>query len=254
VTVRTYREGDLSSIIELYDEACPDSPHFTRSAAFLEHYMNYPDVDKDGAFLAQVDGEITGLAIVSVTREQGGLTQGNIIELQTKDAVSMQLLIEAVLDYCRKKDVDTIVVVPPLIEGSEGILEGWLKFDTGVMMGKALCLPSLIHALLSTDEIKTSFAGKRVVFRVGDQTIDAEMTTEGINVADSARKSNGAAAEIIVSPHVFLEIVLGKLNPYVAGLTGRVRVKALGNTVSMLRLLHMMRIEEPFHTSLADRM
>jgi putative sterol carrier protein len=165
----------------------------------------------------------------------------------------MHVLIRTIEDYCRKKDVDAIVLVAPTQPGTEEVLKDWLRFDTGVMMAKQLSLPSLIRALLSAKKIRSSYAGKQVAFHIGDEILNARITLERVYVSGSNDKS-GKATLIRMSSHTFLRIVLGQLNPYTAFVTRRIRIREPRNIVPMLKLLYMMRIAQPIYTSLADRL
>lgn len=254
VTVRNFREEDLAQVVSLYAEHFAESPGFVRSEEFLKHFMHYPGVDKNSVFVTEVNSKITGFAVVSVTSEQGGLIQGNVIELKINHASSMHVLIHTIEEYCKKKDVDTIVLVAPTQPGTEEVLKDWLKLDTGVMMAKELSLPPLLRALLSAKKIRNSYAGKQVAFHIGDEKLNARITLEQIYVSDSNRKSEKAVTRIQMSSHTFLRIVLGQLNPYTAFVTGRIRIRDTRNIVPMLRLLYMMRIAQPIYTSLADRL
>jgi len=254
VNVRIFRQEDLAQVITLYDKHFAENLGFDRSEGFLKHFMHYPGVDKNSVFVTEVNSKITGFAVVSVTSEQGGLIQGNVIELRINDASSMRVLIRTIEDYCKKKDVDTIVLVAPTQLGTEEVLKGWLKFDTGVMMAKQLSLSSLLRALLSAQKIRSSYAGRQVAFRIGDEILNARITLEQIYVSDSNDKAGQAATQIRMSPHTFLRIALGQLNPYTAFVTRRIKIRDARNIVPMLRLLYMMRIAQPIYTSLADRL
>ena len=254
VVVRNYREEDLPSLVALCEDTLAENPHFACSTLSLKHSISSPSVSEDGVFVAETNGKTTGFAIVSISTEPAGLKQANIIELQTREPSSLNRLIEAILHYCNRMDVDAIVVVQPVGILADTVFKGWLRFDTGVMMGRALSLPSLIHALLSVDKIKNSFAGREVVFNIGSEAVVAGITAEGINIVDSGDEPHLTAAELFSSADTFLRIVLGRLNPYMANMTGMIRVKGLRNTLWILRLLRMMKIERPFYTSLGDRM
>lgn len=243
--MRTYRQEDLPYLIRLYNHTLAGRPHFIRDENFLRYFMHCPGVDEDSIFVASVDDQITGFAILSVTIEEGGLRQGNIIELQAKDVSSIYTLIQAALDYCNGKDVDTIVVVPPPLPQVNVVFKDWLKLETGVMMAKTLSLSSLLQALLSNEEIRKSYVGKKIVFHIGEEIVE---------VGDIDRKPEEAAILVIMSPQTFLKIVFGQVNPYVAYLTRRIRVRGVRNTLPILKLLCMIKLHTPLYVSLADRM
>jgi putative sterol carrier protein len=207
--------------------------------------MHCQGVNEDSIFVASVNDQIRGLAILSITTEEAGLRQGNIIELQAKDVSSMQVLIQAALNYCNGKDVDTIVVVPPRLPGANMAFKDWLKLETGVMMAKTLSLSSLLHVLLSNEEIRNSYVGKKIVFHIGEEIVE---------VGDIGSESEERAILVIMSPQTFLKIIFGQVSPCVAYLTRRVKVRGVRDTLPIIRLLRMMKLPTPLNVSLADRM
>jgi putative sterol carrier protein len=208
--------------------------------------MHCQGVNEDSIFVASVNDQIRGLAILSITTEEGGLKQGNIMELQAQDVSSVHVLIQAALNYCKGKDVDTIVVVPPRLPGANVVFKDWLKLNTGVMMAKTLSLSSLLQALLSNEKIRIFFVGKKkkIVFQIGDDIIK-------VGNIDSGTKE--PAILVIMSPQTFLKIVFGQVSPYMAYLTRRVRVRGVRNALSIVKLLCMMKLSIPLYVSLADR-
>ena len=244
--VRTYRQEDLQYLIRLYNHTLAESPHFIRDENFLKYFMHCQGVNEDSIFVASVNDQIRGLAILSITTEEGGLKQGNIMELQAQDVSSVHVLIQAALNYCKGKDVDTIVVVPPRLPGANVVFKDWLKLNTGVMMAKTLSLSSLLQALLSNEKIRIFFAGKKkkIVFQIGDDIIK-------IGNIDSGTKE--PTILVIMSPQTFLKIVFGQVSPYMAYLTRRVRVRGVRNALPIIKLLCMMKLSIPLYVSLADR-
>jgi len=206
--------------------------------------MSYPGVHEHSVFVASVDGQIAGLAILSITTEAGGLRQGSIIELQAKDVASIRALIQATLNYCSGKDVDTIVVVSPPLQLANEVFRDWLKSEMGVMMVKTLSSSSVLQASFSNDEIRQSCVGKKIVFHIGEETVEA---------GDIDSEPEEAAIEIFMSPQTLLKIVFDQVNPYVAYLTRRIRVRGVWNILPILKLLCMMKLLTPLYTSLADR-
>jgi hypothetical protein len=252
-TVRNFRQGDLPFLKRLYKNVSTKSFHFVRDESFLRYFMDYPGVDKQGIFVVQGTNEITGFAIVSVTEEMG-LRQGKILELQVNDAFSMRALIRVALDYCKHRDVDTVMVVPPLLEEPNEILKDWIKFETGVMMTRILSVPSVLKALLSSEEIRNSYAKLRIVFHVGDEIVEAKITPELVEVNPLDSEPEEADLLVRLSFQTLLKIVFHRANPYLGYLTGRIRVRVMRNTLRLLKLLNMMRLTTPLHVSLLDRM
>ena len=243
--VRTYKQEDLPHLIELYNHNLAGSPYFIRDEKILKHFMRCPGVSKDSVFVASVNNQITGLAILSITTEESRLRQGNILELQTKDASSMHALIQATLNYCNGKDLDMVVGAPPRGPLANTAFKDWLKLEPGVMMAKTLSSSSLLQTLLSKEEIRNSRAGKKIVFHIGEEIVE---------LGDINGKTKEPAILVTMSPQTFHKIIFGQVSPYVAYLTRRIRVKGLRNTLSILKLLHRMKLPTPLYLSPVDRM
>ncbi len=215
--------------------------------------MDYPGVDEEGIFIVQTKDEITGFAIVSII-EEAGLRQGKILEMQVKDASTMSALTHEALGYCKSKNVDTVIVVPPPLEAADEILKDWVKFETGVMMTKTLSVSSLIQALFSGAEIRNSCVNRRIVFHVGDDIVEVKVTPNLVEVSTLNREPEKTDMLVSLSSQTLLKIVFCSANPYLAYLTRKVKVRAMRNTLPILKLLDMMKITVPLHVSLVDRM
>jgi hypothetical protein len=253
LTVRNFRQEDLPFLVGLYKDLSTKSFHFIRDESFIRYFTDYPGVDEEGIFVVQTTDEITGFAIVSIIDEVG-LRQGKILELQVKDASSMRALIREALNYCRSKDVDTVIVVPPPLGAADEILKDWIKFETGVMMTRTLSVSSVIQALFSGEEIRNSYVDRRIVFHVGDEIVEVKVTPKLVEVNSLDSEPEEADMLVSLSPQTLLKIVFCRANPYLAYLTRKVKVRVVRNTLPILKLLDMMKITVPLHVSLVDRM
>jgi len=253
LTVRNFRKEDMPFLMELYENLSTKSFHFIRDESFLKYFMSYPGVDEEGIFIVQAADEITGFAIVSITEEME-LRQGKVLELQAKDASSIRALIHGALNYCKSRDVDTVIVVPPPLGETDEILKNWIKFETGVMMTRTLSVSSVLQAIFSNEEIRNSYVNKRIVFHVGDEIVEVTITPRLVEVNHLDNEPKEADMLISMSPQPLLRIVFCRANPYVAYLTGKIRVRAVRNTFRILKLLDMMKLVIPSHVSLVDRM
>lgn len=254
MTARIFKQEDLPQVIELYDHTSGEDPHFVRDEASVKYLLTCISSNKGSTFVTEANGELTGFAIVSVGMEQAGLKQGNIVELRARDATSMRALVQAALEHCNQNEVDSVIVVPPDLPETNEVFKDWLKFDTGVMMAKALSPAPLLKALLSRERTRSLYAGKKITFHIGEDVVNIEITATEVNVLQTGEKQDKAFAHVFMSPDVFLRLVLGQLNPYTSYLNRKVKVKGAKNTLSLLRLLYLMRVEAHFFTSLADRM
>lgn len=254
--MRNYRQEDLPYILELYDHTLTGSFHFNRDKNFSKHFMRYPGVHKDSIFVATVDNEITGLAIISIETREWDLRLANIVEFQAKDASSMRALIQVALKYSIGKNVDAIVMVPPPTLASEQALKGWLKFETGVMMVKALSFSSLLQVLFSAREmeLKKYFAGKRVVFGVGDEFVEVKATPERVEISEIDGEPEGDAITLTMSPQTFLKVVFGGIHFFIACLTGKVKIRGVKNVIPIFNLFRMLKLANRVYVSNADRL
>jgi putative sterol carrier protein len=252
--VRDFREEDLPEIIELCEQALIKNPHFTRSEASLSHFLINLGHSRSKAFVTEEDGGVTGFVIISITMEQGGLKQGNILELQVKDGSSLSALVNAASDYCNLNNVDAIVTVAPLMPETNNAFKNWLKFDTGVMMTKTLSPAPLLEVLLSSKRTRSLYAGEKISFHIGEDLINVEITPTKAYILQTGEKQDKSVAQVFMSPKVFLKLTLGQLNPYTAYISRKLKLKGAKNTFLLLKLLFLMRLHPHFFTSLTDRM
>lgn len=252
--MRNFQQKDFDHVIGLHNRLMVDIPHFVRNQDFMKYLMKQHGVNEDSVFIAETNGQISGFAIVALTKEIRGLKQGNIIELLVRDSLSMRALIRAAVNFCNARNVDLVVVVPPPSLAADGIFKDWTKFETNVMMTKILSLSSLLQGLLSGEKIRTTCAGTRVVFQVGRESVEARISSQKVDISKIKGQPKHARMLVSASPQTFLRVVFGQLNPYVAYFTGRVRVRGVKDTRFLLKLVSMMQVTAPFYTSLADRL
>lgn len=249
--LRTNRQEDFSSLLELYNSAREEAPHFVRDSRLLEYFMKYKGAE-DGIFVATEQEKFVGLAIVSLT-EEPDFRHGEIVELQAKDTATMESLLQSAEKYCRDKAVDLVTVVPPLISGADNILKGWLKFETGAMMCQSLNLQALLKALLDREELRSTFAGKRFLFRIGNEEIIAKIYSDSVEIAVSKEAPHKSTIVLSMSKHVFLELTLKGFSPYQALITGKIRVKKPKDVPAVLKMLRIIKVKQPWSLMLVDR-
>lgn len=254
--IRDYRQEDLPRVLELYDYALAQSPHFARYERLLEHLIGYSEAREGRIFVATDNEEITGWAIVSIEVGEWGLRFGNIAELEAKDVSSMNALVQACQAYSTGKNVDAIITVSPPRIPPNIVLNDWLPFETGVMMGRILSIYSLLQVLLRTHEkeMRKHFAGKRFEFRVDGEFVEIESTAEKVEIGESPHQPKRNSIELTMSPEVLLEVIFGGTNLLMSCFTGKVKVRGIRNIPSALKLLRMLRITNYVYVSNADRL
>ncbi len=216
--------------------------------------MRYPGVDEDGILVALEEDEIKGFAIVSITTVEGSVSQGSVIEFQAETTHVGQTLLQQASDYCNERNLDMLAVAPTF-KHADDIFSGWLRAETGVMMARLLSPLPLLKALLDNEDIRNSHAGETIVFRIDDEIIRTQISSESVDVTTLSNYRNSKSAIfVMMSAEVFLEIVMNIRNPYVAYFARKVRIRGLKETVTVLGLLSRMKMNAPLFASLSDRM
>ncbi len=252
--LRNYEQQDFPGVLKLYDQCMVYMPHFARDEGFIRYLVNCSATNGNNVLVTLENEEITGLAIISVTIEEGGLKQGSIAELQAKDTLSMRALMQAALDYCSEKDADMIAVAPPPSSTTDEIFKDWLEVRSGVMLGKLLSPLPLLQALLDTQRIKSYFAGERIIFYMDGEIIEATITPEVVKLTQLDKEPDNPAIFVTLAPEILLKVVLGQINSCIACLTRKIQIRGLKNVPLILRLLQMAKLPEPWYVTLGDRM
>jgi hypothetical protein len=251
--VRNYMEVDVEGIISLYNSNPMKGPSFIRNESFLRYFIGYPGVLEDGIFVAQKDGEIEAIAIVSISDKED-LREGKIIELRAKNASIIDLLLQKVLQYCRDKGADMVSVRPLTQEGTDEIFDGWIKVAPAIMMAKPLSILPILKPLLDTDLVRKYYAGRGLIFILDEEIIGVEVSSNGVQIGEVDRTLQDSAIEVTMSSKTALEIIFGWTNPYIAYLARKIKIRTRKNAPKVLRLLHSIRIEAPWHVALVDDM
>ena len=251
--MRNYKEDDVEGIINLYNSNPMKGPSFIRNESFLRYFIRYPGVLQDGIFIAQKDGEIEGIAIVSISDKED-LREGKIIELRAKNASIIDLLLQKVLQYCRDKGADMVSVRPLTQEGTDKIFDGWIKVAPAIMMAKPLSILPILKPLLDIDLVKKAYVGKSLVFSLDEEIIRVEITAEAVQISELDRTPQNSAIQVTMSSKTALEIIFSWTNPYIAYLARKIKIRGLQNTLGVLRLLYSIRIKSPWHVAIVDDM
>lgn len=248
--MRNYHEDDIKGLIDLYNSSPIKGAYFVRNESFLRHFIRYPGVE-DGILVAEKDGGIEGIAIVSMG-DKKDLNEGKIVELRAKNASTTGLLIQKALQYCRDKGADIVFVRPPIHEDTGKVFDSWIKVDSGVMMLKPLSLLPLLKALLDAELVKKNYIGKSLVFILDEELIGVEVAADGVQIGQLNGTFRKSAIVVAMSSKTALEILFGWTSPYTAYLARRLKIRGLGNVLGVLRLLCSLRIKAPWNVALID--
>lgn len=248
--IRNYsEEDDLEGILNLYNSM---NIFFSREMKFFRHFINFPGVQKDGIFVALRNGVVDGIAIISIA-EKEDIIEGKIIELLAKSILSMDMLIQRAVEYCCNKGADIIFLRSMMDSGMiDPVLNGWIKDDTGVIMAKPLSILPILQILLDIDLVKRFYTGKSILFVFGDETIEVRVTHESLYVSHSIAEITNSAVSVTMDPKTFLEIIFGLINPSVAYLTGKIRIRGVKNVFKILKLLNYLKTDAHNNIALVD--
>jgi hypothetical protein len=251
LVIRNYIESDLLGVIAFYNSIRSSNPHFARYEELIKYCIGNNQNRMNMVYIALADRTVTGIAIVAI-ENTGDLIEGNIIEVESADDLSLKALIKKSIDFCKNNNVDIISFVPPSYLNKAKIFSDWQKLDTSIMMGKALDISSILSIVLSGDTLNSSVLGKKVVLCIEGQNIQLNLNTHTIqrNINDDIDKS-----DIIVSMsgQIFISLVFGRVNKYMAYLRRRIRIKGTINIPLIFRLLNTLQCKS-VSASLGDRM
>ena len=238
-TIRHYNENDdLDAIINLYKSA---PSFFPRDENIFRHFTNFPGVQEDGIFVVLTGEVIDGIAIVSIV-EKDNIIEGKIIELLANSTLSMDLLVQKVEEYCRNKGADIIFLRPMIkCDVGEQCLKGWVEDDSSVMMVKPISILPILQFLLDGDMVKKFYAAPNISFVFNDAKIEVKVTADSLYVMHPIAKNTNSDVLIKMNPKTFLEIIFGLINPYIAYLTGNVKIHGTKNIFNVLKLLKCLK-------------
>ncbi len=250
--VRKYREGDLKSVIELYESSMIDCIHLFANKSFFEYFMQFPGVLDDGILVSEADGKITGFEIITITHQRD-IKIGSIIVFLAANPQVGKMLLESAEIYCLDQKVDLIMAVPPphLSKAFDG--ENWSKFEPSVLIAKGVKLAPLLDALLSRKpDLKKILGDKTIIFSLEDELIQIS-TRKGRLGAEKLEKETENNPMIVIDKRVLLNIIFGQTNPLFEYVRGKFSVKNKKDLLLILRFLGKMELKDPILTSLADR-
>lgn len=255
LVVRNYKEEDLAAVLRLYDSTSSLSPFFERNADYFKHFLNYPGVDYRSIFVAEREKGIEGVEVISIV-EREGVTEGRVIEVWTGELSTMDVLLKEAAHYCSSKGVDILFVAPPMHLISDKAFDEWLRLpQKAVMMAKPLLAFPLLQALLTCnmDVVKRSCAGS-FVFIIGGESVRVKISQDSINIALDDDSQQNLRIELKMSLKTLVENAFGLTNPYIAWLTGRVKIKGLRYAIRALKLLQAIKIDAPWTVEFVDGM
>ena len=94
-------------------------------------------------------------------------------------------------------------------------------------MIKPLPLISLLKALFDTIGLRIIGSGKGFLFLCDDETIRAKISETSVNIEGNESLWDCSGIMVRVSPQTLLELIFSSANPYIALLTGRIKIRPL---------------------------
>jgi hypothetical protein len=253
VVVRKLKPQDRRGISRLYASSQPDAPFFRRDEDYFDYFSTHPDVREDSIFVAASQNGIEGVAIMAVVCEKYAL--GRIIELRAGGAAAGKALLTRAVDYCRDNHIDAVELSSPVLTDMANLPAGWWPIDRGGrLMAKPLSLAPLLRALAGTPAVGEIGIGRRFLFLCREEAISLRITESGSSVTrrNPSRPGPKNAVTVRLSPATLLGVLSGSLSPYLALVTGRIKVRGIRNTFLVMKLFKAIRINRPWLVAMAD--
>jgi len=252
LVIRRYRPEDYSDVIKLYNSTGTGSPFLARDGQYFNYFLSHPGVRQDSIFVAASEDGVEGVSIIAINQDER-YTIGKIIELWASGTVVGSALVQKAVEYCCDKGVDRLEVSPPAFLDSGKTFAGWQKISQrGVFMVKPLSLKPLLKALFDVTALKRIGPGKGFAFVCGNETIRVKITGTSVNIEDNKSPWDGSHIMVRVSPQTLLELIFGSANPYIALLTGRIKIRPLRSTSRALEILRAIRISQAWSLAIVD--
>lgn len=248
--VRDYSEADFEGVCSLYKSARPNFPFLHRDGAFFRYFVSYPGVGDDGVFVAHAAGQIAGVAIISLS-EEPDLKIGRIVELWASSEQAVEALTQRALEYCREKSVDIVLVRLPSQSGICRPLRNWTELKWTSLLGKPLSIQPILSALVNSKTLGNLAGVGEITLRIGDEVMKLTASGCAVAVTPLACLTGRPTAQVEMPAGVFLEMVFGQTNPYVAWARGRLKVRGVGNAWRILKILNRIRVGPP-HIAFVD--
>lgn len=252
LTIRHYRPEDYSDVIKLYNSTGTGGPFLARDGQYFNYFLSHPGVRPDSIFVAASEDRVEGLSIIAINQDER-YTIGKIVELWASGTAVGSALVQKAVEYCCDKDVDRLEVSPPAFLDSSKTFAGWQKISQReVLMIKPFSLKPLLEALFDVTMLKRIGSGKGFVFVCDDETIRIKISGTSVNIEGNKSLWNCSDIMVRVSPQTLLELIFGSSNPYIALLTGRIKIRPLRSTSRALKILRAIRISQAWSLAIVD--
>ncbi len=250
--IRNYTPEDLAAVVELYRSCPAKSPSFPRDGDYFTYFLAHPGVREDSVFVATAGGSIEGVAVLAVIHQ--GYTRGRVIELWAGEVGVASALLQRIEDYCHNHKIDVIEVkVPPFLDMGK-TFTNWHGINPNeVLMVKPLSLAPLLHAVFSAPELRKISDGKDFYFISGDETVEVKVSQGEARVRVTNKFQPGPGSVVVkASSSTLVKLIFTKANPYLALLTGQIRIGRIRDTSLVLKILRTIKINQPWMVAIAD--
>lgn len=231
--IRIYNQADLEGVIDLYRRS--NGLFFKRDKIYIKYFLSHPDISPDGILILDDKGVIKGISFIGINNVEN-VFNGSILELMGYNELCSNILLKESIDYCIRKNVD-IIYYDFISNYRDVSLSNWIKLNKGVMMLKPLTVKPLLEKVINEPFVKNKIKNKTILFMFESETLSINFSTSGDIELTNADRQLHSKLVIKLDSKIFLEILLGRLNPLVAYLNGDVHINGLKNSVTMLKIL-----------------
>jgi len=252
LVIRNYKLEDLPDVVKLYSSSQVKSPFFLRDKDYFDYCTSYPSVKEDSIFIAASEHRIEGVAVLAIIHK--GYTVGRIIDLWASEATAENALLQKAVEYCRDNNIDAVEVKAPAFLDSSKTFVDWQRIDQReVMMVKPLSFAPLLQALIDATALRKIGIRKGFLFVCDDEAIEVKISKTGVNIVEGGKSWRDWDGILVkVSLKSLLEVVFGSTNPYIALLTRRIRIRGIKNILRVMKMLRVIRINQPWTVAIVD--
>jgi hypothetical protein len=250
-------DGDEAKLVRLFNEVHDKYAGFVPRTEDYWRWccLNRPDVAREGIIVIEErnSGKIIGYTVVGKS--------GNVWELCADPSANrkyvVSVLFKNAISYLRKVNADQMVLNVPsddLVVQEECTQMDFFELPPDQMFLGITDFEALVGALAKNAKERLGNFRETVTFKLLNarswiNPVFSVRIDEEVQVFDNAVPSGFS---IEVESEVLAAILLGKVNPFVASLKGRLGVNPFWKFPKAMRLLNVLQMHNSWFYSLAD--
>ncbi|MBA7635598.1 hypothetical protein ES703_43202 [subsurface metagenome] len=252
LVIRNYKPEDLPDVVNLYNISMAKAPSIFRDGNYFDYFTSHPSVKEDSIFIAASECGVEGVAVIAIIHKRYAI--GRIIELWASETAAADALVQKAVEYCQNNNIDAVEVRCPTFLDLDKTFAGWQRINLReVMMAKSLSLVPLLQGLFDATTLRKIRAGKGFLFVCEDEIIEVKINETEANVVERDKYWQGSDYIVVrASSKTLLEVVFGLTSPYIALLTGRVKIRGIKNISRAMKMLKAIRISQPWTAEIGD--